>query len=127
QVTPITRLKGKEKTQLAIAADAEEKKLTAEVVTRMVNEVIRKKRRYKKMTRKYRLKKSGDPLDNIHMDKKIQQTHLRGQELLKMLDRFPLNRWSPDKAEQLRLTVVSIEQGIQKYRRKVTQRATAKE
>lgn len=127
QAIPITRIAGKEKTQLAIASEAEDKGLTAEVVARMVNEATRKKRRYKKITRKHKLKKSGDPLGEAHMDKKIQQTVLRGEQLLNMLDSFPMNRWSPEKAEQLRQAVVAVEQGLQQVRRKITQRAGSKE
>ncbi len=127
QAISLTRLTGKRKAQIAIAEDAERRRLSSEVVSRMVEEVAAPKRHRRRMTRKHKLKRAGDQFSDDHMDKKVQQLVLCGEKLLGMLDSFPMNRWSQEKAEVLRQAIVAIDQGVQKAGRKVAKRAKAKE
>ena len=57
QATSIAKLEGSDQKQETIASKAVERNLPTEVVVRMVNEVLRPKRRRKKMARKHKLKK----------------------------------------------------------------------
>lgn len=123
QAICITRLEGMEKAQAAIAEQAEKGELSVEVVERMVSEAARPKRRYKKMERRHKLRKRGEPLSEAHMKKKLQQLVLRGEQLLGMVDGIALQRWSPTEAEKISRAVAAIEEGLQRFRRRAAQRA----
>lgn len=122
QAVSITRLEGRPMTQLAIANDAQARQLSAQIVERMVAEARHSKRRYKRMTRKHKLKKQGPPLSEGLMDRKIQQIALRGEQFISMLDGLPLQRWNPAKAQKLHGAMNAIEQGLSLFRRRVAKR-----
>jgi len=123
QAVPITRLEGMEKTQLEIADRAEEHNLSSEMVGRLVEEVARPKRRRRKMMRQHKLKKQGKPFTNEHMDGKIQLVVLRGEQLLELLDGFPMSRWSAEKADKLHQAICAVQQGLQRFQQRAAKRA----
>ena len=127
QAIKITKLEGKEKTQIGIADQAEERELSVEVVERMVDEALEPKRRRKKMERRHKIKKQGDPLSEAHMKKKLQQVVLRGEHMLDILDGIALQRWSPAESEKLVQAINAIEEGLQRFKRRAAQRARERE
>jgi len=123
QAILIADLHGKEKLQLEVARAAEERKLSSEVVGRMVEEILQPKRRRKKMKRKHHLKRQGDPLSAEHMQRKLQQTVLRGEDLLNLLDGLPLQRWNQQETEKLIGVVNAIDEGLQRFKRRAVRRS----
>jgi ParB family chromosome partitioning protein len=126
QAICLTRLEGREATQIAIAEEAEEKGLAADIVDRMIDEVARPKRRYRKMTRKHKLKRTGKLLSESLMKKKLQQIVLRGEQLLELLDGLALSRWTPNEALKLHGAITAIEQGLQRFKHRTLKRSREK-
>lgn len=123
QAVSLLKLEGNEEKQVTLAEKAVERNLSGEIVARIVEEETRTKRRYKKITRKHKLKKEGGMLSEDHMDEKLRQTVLRGEQLLNLLDSLPIKRWSPERTGKLHQAVEAIEQGLIKFRRRIRQRA----
>lgn len=118
QAAAIAKLEGKPSTQIKVASEAITKELSSKIVERIVSEIVQTKRRYKKMTRRHKLKKSGEQLSPEHMQNKIRQVVLRGEELLDTLDAIPMGRWSSEQVIVLGKAVKATEEGLQKFEKR---------
>lgn len=119
QAVEITRLEGDIESQQHIAKNAVDKNLASEVVKRMVDEITIPRRRYKKMARKHKLKKGGDPLSETHMKKKLQRVVLRGEYFLRLIDGIPLGRWNSENIVKLEKAIEALEQGLLVFRKRM--------
>lgn len=123
QALCLTRIEGREKTQLSLAHQIEERDLPADIVERIVHESTRRKRPYRKMTRRHKVKRKGDPLTEVFTAKKIQQFVLRGEDLLRFVDGLALDRWtSLDQVKQLAGAVQAFETGFIRFKHRVEKR-----
>ena len=118
QAAAIARLEGNPVIQIALAQDAVTRRLSAEILERMIEELLRPHRRYKKINRKHKIKKTGDLLSEAHVLKKLQQVVLRGEELLHLIDGIPLQRWNEDGVAKLHKALIAIEDGLSCYEKR---------
>lgn len=120
----LTRIEGRTKTQLAIAQRALERDLSAQLVERMVDEVTHNKSSRKRMTRKHKVKRTGEPLSEAFMTKSLQQVTLRGERFLDFLEGLALSRWNPAQVLSLSEAINAVQEGLVKFQKRTAKRAS---
>jgi len=119
----ITRLAGKQSVQLAVAQAAVSRRLSGQVVERMVSEALKTQRQSKKPARRRKVKRTGAPLSGDHMNNKVQQYFLRGEQLVGFGNSLPMQRWSSDQAQRLVEATNAIEEDLARLKRRFSRRA----
>lgn len=123
QAVCLTRIEGKEKTQIALAHKIEEDSLPVDIVERLVSETTRPKRRHGKIRRRHRVKRTGEPLSEAFQTKQIQQFLLQSEKILKFLEGAALNRWDVAQVKQLCGAAEAFQQGFDKFKLRAQKRA----
>lgn len=125
QAICLTRIEGKVKTQIAIAHKIEEDELPVDIVERMVHESTHPGTTpRKKMARRYKVKRKGEPLSEAFTTKQLQRFVLHGEKFLGFLGGIALDRWSTEQAGKLCRAAEAFEQGFVRFKTRAAKRAS---
>ncbi|MBI1833911.1 MAG: ParB/RepB/Spo0J family partition protein [Candidatus Andersenbacteria bacterium] len=111
-----------ENVQRAMAEKAEQEHLPYNVVKRMVEESVSKVRRRKKR-RQQPTRQPGSPWGERKRDqaeRHLQETVLKGEELLRQLGQIDLAQWQKSDLRKLQSGVNAIQQGLSKFQVQVS-------
>lgn len=123
QAICLTRIEGKEKTQIALAHKIEEGGLSVDIVERLVRESSLQKRSRGKIRRRHRVKRVGEPLSDAFTTKQLQRFLLQSEKLLGYLGGLALNRWDVAQVKQLCGAAEAFQQGFDKFKIRAQKRA----